>query len=323
MESLSIVSPKEGKKGQKKMVGYGKPELSDFFADTEDENDGLNPTLQYEWILTFKTEKQTRISSSWIAKAASISCAFLTFTKAQLIEIAIKNRFVGIFVHLAVIVKVENLPLTLESEEHYFASFVYPLLEETRADLASSIEIMYRASFAEIFHWLKNRIWKRLTTLMSRVDADDRSRLIVTNLDVIGVIEDEETFRKLCDEDSIRLCLILALEIIFMGRLLTCPMDDTLFRLVENLEDWNCFSWGEHIWTHLYNEIKNVIEKHSDEHYFGMKKDRMYVLTYTLSGFVFAFQVNDLVLFEFIPTTVAVVVRDFYKKFYNSLGTDI
>ncbi|GJT51674.1 hypothetical protein Tco_0977831 [Tanacetum coccineum] len=136
--------------------------------------------------------------------------------------------------------------------------------------------------------------------------------LSVTNLDVIGVIEDEETFRKLCDEDSIRLCLILALEVIFMGRLLTCPVDDTvttrvtkdegndgmevsgvtdtLFRLVENLKDWNCFPWGEHIWTHLYDKIKNVIEKHNDEDYFGMKKDRMYVPTYTLSGFVFAFQ---------------------------------
>ncbi|GKB52087.1 phospholipase-like protein [Tanacetum coccineum] len=100
--------------------------------------------------------------------------------------------------------------------------------------------------------------------------------LSVTNLDVIGVIEDEETFQKLCDQDSIRLCLILALEVIFMGRLLTCPVSDTLFRLVENLEDWNCFPWGEHIWTHLYDEIKNVIEKHSDEHYFEMKKDRMF-----------------------------------------------
>ncbi|GJU01467.1 putative reverse transcriptase domain-containing protein [Tanacetum coccineum] len=116
--------------------------------------------------------------------------------------------------------------------------------------------------------------------------------LSVTNLDVIGVIEDEETFQKLCDEDSIRLCLILCLEVIFMGRLLTCPVDDTLFRLVESLEDWNCFPWGEHIWTHLYDQIQNVIEKHSDEHYFGMKKDRMYVPTYTLSGFVFAFQVK-------------------------------
>ncbi|GJX64502.1 hypothetical protein Tco_0298845 [Tanacetum coccineum] len=115
--------------------------------------------------------------------------------------------------------------------------------------------------------------------------------LSVTNLDIIGVIEDEETFRKLCDQDSIRLCLILALEIIFMGRL-TGPVDDTLFQLVENLEDWNCFPWGEHICTHLYDKIKNVIENNNDEHYFGMKKDRMYVPTYTLSGFVFAFQVN-------------------------------
>ncbi|GKA01986.1 hypothetical protein Tco_0674651 [Tanacetum coccineum] len=76
-----------------------------------------------------------------------------------------------------------------------------------------------------------------------------------------------------------------------MGQLLTCPVDDTLFRLVESLEDWNCFPWGEHIWTHLYDQIQNVIEKHSDEHYFGMKKDPKYVPMYTLSGFVFAFQV--------------------------------
>ncbi|GKE26247.1 phospholipase-like protein, partial [Tanacetum coccineum] len=67
--------------------------------------------------------------------------------------------------------------------------------------------------------------------------------LSVTILDVIGVIEDEEKFGNLDDEDSIRLWLILALDVIFMGRLLTCPVDDTLFHLVENLEDWNCFLW--------------------------------------------------------------------------------
>ncbi|GKD47166.1 zinc finger, PHD-type containing protein, partial [Tanacetum coccineum] len=65
-------------------------------------------------------------------------------------------------------------------------------------------------------------------------------------------------------------------KVIFMGRLFTCPVDDTLFRLVESLEDWNCFPWGEHIWTHLYDQIQNVIEKHSDEYYFGMKRDQMF-----------------------------------------------
>ncbi|GJU76682.1 hypothetical protein Tco_1273752 [Tanacetum coccineum] len=36
--------------------------------------------------------------------------------------------------------------------------------------------------------------------------------LSVTNLHVIGVIEDEETFRKLCDQDSIRHCLLLSFK---------------------------------------------------------------------------------------------------------------
>ncbi|KAK9063833.1 hypothetical protein SSX86_017705 [Deinandra increscens subsp. villosa] len=46
--------------------------------------------------------------------------------------------------------QVEDIPLTFHSEEHYFGSFVYPLLEETRAELASTMEIMYRAPYAEI-----------------------------------------------------------------------------------------------------------------------------------------------------------------------------
>nr|GEY00413.1 hypothetical protein [Tanacetum cinerariifolium] len=55
--------------------------------------------------------------------------------------------------------------------------------------------------------------------------------------------------------------VLAALEVIFMGRLLTFNMDDTLFSLVENIEAWNSFPW-----------------------------DRNYVPTYTLSSFEFAFQ---------------------------------
>ncbi|KAJ0765113.1 putative TPR and ankyrin repeat-containing protein [Helianthus annuus] len=47
--------------------------------------------------------------------------------------------------------QVEIIPLTFRSEEHYAGSFVYPLLEETRAELASSMKIIYRAPYAEIF----------------------------------------------------------------------------------------------------------------------------------------------------------------------------
>ncbi|GJV21378.1 hypothetical protein Tco_1370398 [Tanacetum coccineum] len=97
-------------------------------------------------------------------------------------------------------------------------------------------------------------------------------------------------FGKLSDDDAIRLCLLLALEVIFVGHLLTFHVDDTLFSLVENIEAWNSFPWGEHLWCHLYDEIKNLKERHGDEHYYGLFKDRNYVPTYTLFGFVFAFQ---------------------------------
>ncbi|GKB78324.1 UvrD-like helicase, ATP-binding domain, P-loop containing nucleoside triphosphate hydrolase [Tanacetum coccineum] len=53
--------------------------------------------------------------------------------------------------------KVENIPLSFESEHHYFGSFVYPLLEETRCELASSMEIMYRAPFADIIAFKESK----------------------------------------------------------------------------------------------------------------------------------------------------------------------
>ncbi|GJV74384.1 hypothetical protein Tco_1505968, partial [Tanacetum coccineum] len=59
--------------------------------------------------------------------------------------------------------------------------------------------------------------------------------LIISNLDIIGVIEDEERFGKLSDDDAIRLCFLLALEVIFMGQLLTFKVDDTLFSSTSDL----------------------------------------------------------------------------------------
>ncbi|GJU81470.1 phospholipase-like protein [Tanacetum coccineum] len=82
----------------------------------------------------------------------------------------------------------------------------------------------------------------------SKGDLKYRSRVFphrlglkITSLDLIGVIEDEEFFSKLCVKDAVRVCLLLSLEVIFMGRKLVQEFDDTLMRLVENLEAWNAF----------------------------------------------------------------------------------
>nr|XP_043619871.1 regulator of nonsense transcripts 1 homolog [Erigeron canadensis] len=46
--------------------------------------------------------------------------------------------------------QVDKIPLTFDSEQQYFSSFVYPLLEETRAELASSLENIHRYPSAHI-----------------------------------------------------------------------------------------------------------------------------------------------------------------------------
>ncbi|GJZ90405.1 phospholipase-like protein [Tanacetum coccineum] len=125
-----------------------------------------------------------------------------------------------------------------------------------------------------------------------------RVGLTITSLDLVGVIKDEEYFSKLCDVDAIRVCLLLCLEVIFMGRFLVTGVDDTQMRLVDSLESWNAFPWGEHIWMHLYDEIMNVVSNHKSEHLEELHKSPKYVPTYTLSGFVWAFKVWILESFE-------------------------
>ncbi|GKE03115.1 hypothetical protein Tco_1391098, partial [Tanacetum coccineum] len=55
-------------------------------------------------------------------------------------------------------------------------------------------------------------------------------------IDVLALLEDEEKFSKVCDEDAIRVCLLLYLKVIFMGQELVLVVDDVFFRMVNNLD---------------------------------------------------------------------------------------
>ncbi|GKD57401.1 hypothetical protein Tco_1290788, partial [Tanacetum coccineum] len=48
---------------------------------------------------------------------------------------------------------------------------------------------------------------------------------------------------KIGDEDAIRVCLLLSLEVIFMGRELVSVVDDVFLRMVNNLDAWNSIPW--------------------------------------------------------------------------------
>nr|GFA60788.1 phospholipase-like protein [Tanacetum cinerariifolium] len=67
-----------------------------------------------------------------------------------------------------------------------------------------------------------------LSKSMAFMTAISQIQIKITSLDLIDVIEDEEFFLKLCNEDVVRVCLLLSLEVIFMGRKLVYEFDDTL-----------------------------------------------------------------------------------------------
>nr|GEV42024.1 hypothetical protein [Tanacetum cinerariifolium] len=104
--------------------------------------------------------------------------------------------------------------------------------------------------------------------------------LKVTNLDLLGLIENEELFGKL--GDVVRVCLLLALEVTFVGRLLVQEVDDTLMR-----------------WEHLQ----------------GINTNHKFVPTYTLSGFVWAFK-DSKPIYD-LRLTIAERRSDWYKLFID------
>lgn len=59
------------------------------------------------------------------------------------------NTYVCIYI--CVCVQVEKIPLTFSSTEQYLASFVYTLIEETHADLFSSMANVSRAPVLEVY----------------------------------------------------------------------------------------------------------------------------------------------------------------------------
>ncbi|GJU68158.1 phospholipase-like protein [Tanacetum coccineum] len=66
--------------------------------------------------------------------------------------------------------------------------------------------------------------------------------------------------------------------------------DEEKLRMVNNLDAWNTFPWGEHIWRQLYDSIRNVSSKQKLEHLDGLRKNPNHVPSYSLSGFLFCFQ---------------------------------
>ncbi|GKB70978.1 phospholipase-like protein [Tanacetum coccineum] len=112
------------------------------------------------------------------------------------------------------------------------------------------------------------------------------------------ILNNQSNFDKLLDDDVVRLCLLLALDFVFMGYEMRHVIANELLNLVDDLAAWNDFPWGEHMWIELHHRVYNNDKKYREVH---LKKiainGKTFMPTYTLQGFVFAFKIWILEMF--------------------------
>ncbi|KAI3745861.1 hypothetical protein L6452_08272 [Arctium lappa] len=96
--------------------------------------------------------------------------------------------------------------------------------------------------------------------------------------------------QELSDEDVVRVCLVVMVEVMFMGRELSQVVSDTVLRAVDDLVTFDSYSWGSHIWSHTYNSLHNAIAIRNLQKNKNINKS-------TLNGFAHALKVWILEMF--------------------------
>nr|GEY01068.1 phospholipase-like, aminotransferase-like mobile domain protein [Tanacetum cinerariifolium] len=89
-------------------------------------------------------------------------------------------------------------------------------------------------------------------------------RYDVKIIDLFALFDDEEKFSKLSNEDAIRLCLLLSLEVIFMRRELVSVVDDVYLRMVNDLKAWNSFPWD--MYNRVFLCIESLVDQSAENH---------------------------------------------------------
>ncbi|GJV79427.1 hypothetical protein Tco_1515297 [Tanacetum coccineum] len=91
--------------------------------------------------------------------------------------------------------------------------------------------------------------------------------------------------------DSVRGCLLLVAELVFMGKEDRNCIPRHLVSLVEDFDYWNDYQWGEYMWVKFYKRTVNVAAKHRAFLLDKKKQNPDYYPTYNLYGFPLAFKI--------------------------------
>ncbi|GKB94397.1 hypothetical protein Tco_0980534 [Tanacetum coccineum] len=151
--------------------------------------------------------------------------------------------------------------------------------------------------------WLKRQVnlGNRDCSLdhLKGVNSCFRERVLLKNssvkgLDLNKLLNNHTKFNKLIDVDDVCVCLLLALDFVFIGFELRHVIANELLGLVDDLLAWNDFPWGEYMWIELHKRVYNNDSKYRERHFKKLAiMDPTFMPTYTLQGFVFAFKVRN------------------------------
>ncbi|GKD39247.1 phospholipase-like protein [Tanacetum coccineum] len=128
--------------------------------------------------------------------------------------------------------------------------------------------------------------------------------------DLLELIRKPKMWYALSDEDSVKVCLLLVSNIVFMGRESKNYIADNLIELVDDLSAWDAYPWGEYFWRGLYRRLVNVISRHKDVVMLKNKKNvsltnktkkidsSKKIETYNVYGFVWSLKIYILEMYR-------------------------
>ncbi|GJV49658.1 phospholipase-like protein [Tanacetum coccineum] len=133
-----------------------------------------------------------------------------------------------------------------------------------------------------------------MSTFFDRYFSENKTRKgfkKINGFDLLNVLKDKQTLVNMLDEDVVRLCLLIASELVFMGKEKRNFLTKHIMWLVDDFDAWNAFPWGEYMWEKFYNRTVNVVSRHTEHHLAQLKKNPNFNATYNLYGFAWAFKI--------------------------------
>nr|GEW35449.1 hypothetical protein [Tanacetum cinerariifolium] len=82
---------------------------------------------------------------------------------------------------------------------------------------------------------------------------------IINGFNLLRVLRDKKTWLNMLDEDTVRLCMLVASELVFMGKEEMNFLTKHIMWLVDYFDALNDFPWGEYMWEKFYQRTVNVI----------------------------------------------------------------